>query len=230
MRVSGFDDGIAIFFFDPYGGGMNPKGILIVAVMVLFGGTRIMSEIEVGKAVELTISRATVMDIANIEAGRSIQITIGGVPAEEKAKIDATYPVSKEGMVNLPFIGKMKAAGKTAEELKAAIEKAYVDGGIYEAPEIQILSSPGCGGPLVAQVHIGGQVLKTGPIDFADGMTLGDAIKAAGGATEFGSLKRVKLYRDGLMTSYDLTKKGSMAIPLEKNDTLEVSAKNFGCR
>ena len=187
---------------------MNQRGILMIVLLALFCG---------GQA------------ICQIEAGKSIQITIKGVPAEDKAKIDAHYPVNAEGMVNLPFIGKMKAAGETPEQLKAAIEKAYVDGGIYEAPEIQVLSEF-VDIYVVKVIHLGGQVRTPGSIDFTDGMTLWKAIQAAGGATEFGSMKRVNVYRDGKQTTYDLTVMANRKIPLEKNDTVEVPSKSIGCR
>lgn len=167
--------------------------------------------------------------ISQIEAGQSVQITIKGVPVEDKAKFDDHYLMNGEGMVNLPFIGKMKAAGETPEQLKAAIEKAYVDGRIYEAPEIQVLA--GFVDIYVVEViHLGGQVRIPGSIDFTEGMTLWKAIQAAGGATEFGSMKRVNVYRDGKQTTYDLTIMENRQIPLEKNDTVEVPSKSFGCR
>ena len=50
--------------------------------------------------------------MSQIEAGKSVQITIKGVAAEEKAKFDAVYPVSETGMLNLPFIGKVRFTGE----------------------------------------------------------------------------------------------------------------------
>ena len=59
-------------------------------------------------------------------------------------------------------------------------------------------------------------------------LTLYQAIQAAGGATEFGSMKRVKLFRGGKQKQYDLTQAQFMQIPLEPNDTIEVPQKTPG--
>jgi hypothetical protein len=58
-------------------------------------------------------------------------------------------------------------------------------------------------------------------------MTLHQAVQAAGGATEFGSLKRAKLYRDGKVQTYDLIDPESMLIQIEPDDTIEVPQKNW---
>ena len=40
-------------------------------------------------------------------------------------------------------------------------------------------------------------------------------------------MKRVKLFRGGQQTVYDLTKAQFMSIPVEPNDTIEVPQKNM---
>lgn len=187
---------------------MNLKGMLFVGLLALFGSAAGMSEIVAGKAV---------------------RIAIIGIPAEDKAKIDADYPVSEEGTINLPFVGKINVTGKTPEQISRDLEKAYVDAQIYMEPTVSV--TPGLiQDPVSEVIHIGGQVGRPGPIDFAEGMTLWKAIEAAGGATEFGSLKRVKLYRDGKQTIHDMTNKDHLSIPLNANDTIEVPEKSSGCR
>ena len=59
------------------------------------------------------------------------------------------------------------------------------------------------------------------------GLTLYQAIQAAGGATEFGSMKRVKLFRNGRQTLYNLTDSKAMGISVQPNDTIEVPQKNM---
>jgi protein involved in polysaccharide export with SLBB domain len=205
----------------PYHGRMNLKGMLLVALLALSGADVGMSQIVAGEAVPLTISGVP-GEQKGIEPGKAFRITIKGVPAEEKAKIDADYPVNERGEINLPFVGQINAAGKTTEQLARDIEKAYIDAQIYMEPTIGVLNGvTGCpdGDPVI---HIGGQVGKPGPIALAEGMTLWNAIQAAGGKTEFGSLKRVRLYRDGKQTTYDMTIEEHQSVPLKANDTIEV--------
>lgn len=165
--------------------------------------------------------------MSQIEAGTSVQITIMGVPAEEKGKIDALYPVSESGTVNLPFIGTMRAAGLRPETLAATIQNAYRSAEIYNNPTIQVVSTTEGGGVREQMVHIGGQVRRPGPAKFNNNLTIYQAVQAAGGATEFGSLKRVKLYRNGKTQTFDLTNPQFMRVPLRPDDTIEVPQKNW---
>lgn len=165
--------------------------------------------------------------LSQIEAGRSVQIAIMGVPSEEKGKIDANYPVSESGTINLPFIGTMRAAGMSSEGLAVAIQNAYKRAEIYDEPTIHVFSNT-IGGAIENQVvHLGGQVRKTGPLSYQKNLTIYQAVQAAGGATEFGSMKKVKLFRNGKMQTFDITKDQFKNVPLEPNDTLEIPQKNW---
>lgn len=164
---------------------------------------------------------------SQIEAGRSVQIAIMGVPSEEKGKIDAIYPVSSSGTINLPFIGTIRAAGMSAEGLAVAIQNAYKNAEIYTDPTIQVFSTVAGGAVENEVVHLGGQVRRPGPLAYQNNLTIYQAIQAAGGATEFGSLKRVKLFRQGKMQNYDVTKDQFKNVPLEPNDTIEIPQKNW---
>lgn len=165
---------------------------------------------------------------AQIRAGRAIQISILGVPSEEKQKFDSMYPVSESGQINMPFIGRVKAAGLRAEQLAAALEERYRSAEIYRNPTIHVIDTDA---KTIEQqkVFVGGQVRRNGAVPYTRQLTLYQAIQAAGGATEFGSMKRVKLFRKGQQKQYDLTKSQFMHIPLEPEDTIEVPQKGpFG--
>ena len=161
---------------------------------------------------------------AQIQAGRAIQISISGVPAEETQRINQIYPVSESGMINMPFIGKVQAAGLRAEQLASSLEGRYKAAGIYRNPTFQVIDSSQK--TIEEQVVVvGGQVSRPGPVPYTRTLTLYQAIQAGGGATPFGSMKRVKVFRNGRQKQYDLTKAQFMHIPLEPNDTIEVPQK-----
>lgn len=162
--------------------------------------------------------------MAQIEAGQAVVITISGVPAEEKGRIDGTYPVSDAGNINMPFIETVRAAGLRNEDLAASLQARYKSAGIYNNPTIQVISN--AGNRINEQtVVIGGYVRAPGPKPWNKGLTLYQAVQAAGGATEFGSMKRVKIYRAGRPTTYDLTKSQFMSVLVQPNDTVEVPQK-----
>ena len=163
---------------------------------------------------------------AQIKAGKAIQITISGVPAEEKARFDVKYPVSSSGMINMPFIGKVRAAGRKAEDLAADLEKRYKEAEIYTDPVFQVIANDG---QTVDQqlVIIGGFVRRPGPTPFFDKITLWQAIQAAGGANEFGSMNRVELTRNGKVIKYDCSKPENQQIRLRPGDAINVPQKNW---
>ena len=159
-----------------------------------------------------------------IKPGKAVTLFISGVPAQEKSLVDGVYPVSATGMINLPHIGPVRAAGLQADQLSTVIQNTYNTRKIYTNPTVQILSSDQ--EKLDEQmVHVGGYVAMPGPVKFTQGLTLYQAVQAARGATAFGSMRRVKLYRDGKLREVDLTQGSSMSITLQPNDTIEVPQK-----
>jgi polysaccharide biosynthesis/export protein VpsN len=82
-------------------------------------------------------------------------------------------------------------------------------------------------GRIAPVVNIGGQVRHPGPLAWRKNLTIFDAILEAGGATEFGSLRRVKVSRDGTAKSYDLNDDKAKMIPVLPDDTIEVPQKNL---
>lgn len=80
----------------------------------------------------------------------------------------------------------------------------------------------------VSQVAVvGGQVRRPGPVNFRKDLTLWSAIQEAGGATEFGSMRRVKVIRDGKSTEHDLTKDDAKMLAAKAGDTIEVPEKTI---
>lgn len=162
---------------------------------------------------------------AQIEAGKSINITISGVPDQDRATISNTYPVSDGGMVNMPLIGPVRAAGLHNDELARSLQERYKSAGIYTNPTIQVISAIGGVNPNQETVTVGGQVRAPGPRPYTKELTLWGAIQGAGGPTEFGSMRRVKVIRNGAQKTYDVTKPQFMQIPLQRNDTIDVPQK-----
>lgn len=165
--------------------------------------------------------------MSQIEAGTSVQITIMGVPIEEKGKIDAMYPVSSSGKVNLPYIGVMGAAGLAPETLAQRIQNAYKAAEIYTSPTIQVVSTTEGATVKEELVVVGGQVRRPGPVKYNNNITIYQAIQNAGGPTEFGSMRRVVLFRAGKPITYDVTDPKFMKIKLRPDDTIDVPQKDW---
>lgn len=163
---------------------------------------------------------------AQIQAGKAINITISNVPDEDKTTVTGVYPVAENGMINMPFIGMVRAAGLQSQDLANSLQARYKSAGIYTNPTIQVITNAETAQVNQESVTVGGQVRRPGPVPYGKELTLWQAVQAAGGATEFGSMYRVKLFRDGNQKTYDLTKAQFMRVPLQRNDTIEVPQKN----
>ncbi|MES2476769.1 MAG: polysaccharide biosynthesis/export family protein [Verrucomicrobiota bacterium] len=162
---------------------------------------------------------------AQIRPGKAINITISNVPPEDKQTVNGVYPVSDSGTINMPLIGVVHAGGMSSSALQSTLQERYKSAGIYTNPTIQVIVDAETANVAQESVTVGGQVRRPGPVPFTRELTLWQAIQAGGGATEFGSMRRVKLFRDGKQKQYDVTKTQFMSIPLQRNDTIEVPQK-----
>ena len=174
----------------------------------------------------LWVSGVQGLVFGQIEPGAAIQITIQGVPPAEQGRINAVYPVSETGYITLWQVGSIRAAGVETDVLARRIEAAYKSAEIYTNPTIQILADSS--DKLTEQIlTVGGKVRVPGPKPFTRGMTLFDAVMAAGGPTEFGAINRVKLYRNGRVYTYDLTKGDHKLLKVYPRDTIDIPQKNW---
>ena len=162
-----------------------------------------------------------------IQAKQSIRITVTGIPLDEKGRIDGDYPVGESGAINMPFIGAVRAAGLRPEVLAATLQGRYKSAGIYRNPTFQVFATTGEGSVVDQVVTVGGFVRRTGPVKYTQGLTLWGAIQAAGGANEFGSMRRVKLTRAGKIRQYNVEQTQFMQIPLEPDDAIDVPQKTW---
>lgn len=98
--------------------------------------------------------------------------------------------VRPDGMISMPLLGDLQAAGLTPLQLSnqiAAKLKKYM-----QDPNVSVVLN---------QIHskviyLLGQVAKTGPVDMTPGMTLLQAISTAGGLTDYANPKKMYVLRD----------------------------------
>ena len=78
----------------------------------------------------------------------------------------------------------------------------------------------------IITIRVGGQVERPGPFEVLSGVDLQAAVDLAGGATVFGSMRRVKLYREGAVQVFDLVDPKTPSILLADGDSIEIPQKN----
>ena len=163
---------------------------------------------------------------SQIKSKETLQISIQGVPQSEQMRLNSMYVVSDSGTINMWEIGTMRAAGRTPTDLAASIAAAYQAKGIYTNPTFQVMPQD-AGKTLAATITVGGQVGGSGTKPYLEGMTLYDAVSAAGGPTPFGAMNRVKLYRSAKVYIYNLKTDAHKRVKLYPGDAVEVPEKNW---
>lgn len=157
---------------------------------------------------------------AVLRPGDQIEIRIGGVPAEEVSQVTGVYTVDGDGFINMPHIGKVRAAGATQSQLQGAIESTYKSQQIYTNPSITLAV------PNTARfVDVGGDVRAQQRVPFTADLTVLGAITAAGGFTEYADQGKVRLLRDGkviLINIKDVRKDPTKDIKLKPGDKIQV--------
>lgn len=98
--------------------------------------------------------------------------------------------VRPDGMISMALVGEIHAAGLTPLQLSGQIAdrlKKFVQSPVVSVVVAEIHSKT---------VNLLGEVTKKGPVELTSGMTLLDAIGAAGGLTEFANEKKIYILRD----------------------------------
>lgn len=103
--------------------------------------------------------------------------------------------VADSGEVEVPLIGRVKAAGRTCRELAQSIRPLLEKEYFYKATVIIGLDAVSA--KARGRVYLSGQVRQQGPIDIPpdERFTLSKAILKAGGFADFANHRKVKLIR-----------------------------------
>lgn len=162
---------------------------------------------------------------ATLRIGDPVQLTISGVPQDEQSQVNNVYVVDVSGSINLPYINKVKAKGRTPAELAAAVEQTYRANRIYTNPTITIVMQPAS-----RFVNVGGAVRNPGRVPFTEDMTLLTAINAAGGFNDFADQKHVRLLRGSevkLFNAKQIRSDPAKDVAVQPGDKIEVPQSLF---
>lgn len=171
----------------------------------------------------------SVLDEYYIGVGDSLRINVW-----RNAEISSDVPVRPDGMISLPLVGDIKAAGRTTEELSAALTTALTD--YVRNPQVTVIVTNPSSSDFQRRVRITGAVQNPQSLAYRDGMTVLDLVLMAGGPNEFASANNAKLYRrvDGKVKVYpiyldDLIEEGKVETnyALQPSDIVTVPERAF---
>ncbi len=108
-------------------------------------------------------------------------------------ELNVTAPVRPDGMISVPLVGDIAAGGHTPAEIATEIQNklsAYV-----RDPQVAVILTELRSHEYLSRVRVTGAVRQPISIPYRQGMTVLDAVLAAGGVTEFAAPDRSGLYR-----------------------------------
>ncbi len=158
-----------------------------------------------------------------------LQVTVWQNP-----DLSVSVPVRPDGKITVPLIGDVVAGGKTPTEVSGEIQgklKAYV-----RDPQVAVIVTQLRSHEYLTRVSVTGAVQHPISAPYHQGMTVLDAILAAGGVNAFAAADDTVLYRkangttkayrvrlDEILQSGDLTTN----YPLQPGDVITVPTRSF---
>lgn len=149
------------------------------AVLVLVGGCS--TEAVTAANPQIPVATST----AQLRSGDSLNIALQGVPDASTN----TVQIDEQGLITLPFIGTVTAAGLSTAELSQRIRETYIAKKIYTTVDVSVSVTE-------RYIYVGGEVQRPGRIIWTPDLTVAKAIQSAGGFTLYAKETAVSLVRE----------------------------------
>lgn len=158
-----------------------------------------------------------------------LQVTVWQNP-----DLSVSVPVRPDGKITVPLIGDVQAGGRTPTQVSAEIQtrlKAYM-----RDPQVAVIVTQLRSHEYLTRVSVTGAVQHPVSAPYHQGMTVLDAILAAGGVNAFAAADDTVLYRkiDGATKAYrvrldEILQSGDLATnyPLQPGDVITVPTRKF---
>ena len=146
-------------------------------------------------------------DDVPLRSGDQLTLRLAGVPMEEISQVTGVYSVDGAGDINVPYLGKVHAAGLKQAEVQASIEALYKSKGIYSTPVVTIAVQ------FDRLVDVEGDVRAPQRVHYTPDLTLLGSIAACGGFTDYADQTKVSILREGKQTLVNIKKVRQSQIP-----------------
>jgi polysaccharide export outer membrane protein len=107
--------------------------------------------------------------------------------------LDVSVPVRPDGKISVPLVGDIDAGGRTPEEVAAEIKEKLAT--FVRDPQVTVILTQLRSHEYLSRVRVTGAVRQAVSVPYRQGMTVLDAVLAAGGTNEFAAADRTELYR-----------------------------------
>ena len=140
-------------------------------------------------AVEATPNTSdSASDIYRIGKDDIVQISVWRNP-----ELSVTVPVRPDGRISVPLVGDVLVADRTPDEVSTDIEAKLAT--YVRDPQVSVILTELRSHEYLSRVRVTGAVRQPISVPYREGMTVLDAVLAAGGVTEFASADSTKLFR-----------------------------------
>lgn len=149
--------------------------------------------------------------------------------------LGVTVPVRSDGKITVPLIGDIQAGGMRPEAVAARARELLAD--YVRDPHVTVIVTELRSHEYLSRVRVTGAVRTPVSLPHRQGMTVLDAVLAAGGPNEFAAADRSALHRhleDGVVRSYALPlrrilEEGDLSAnhKLAPGDVITVPQRNF---
>jgi len=170
------------------------------------------------------------VDTYHIGVDDMVQVSVWHNP-----DLSVTVPVRPDGNISVPLIGDVRAGGRTPEDVAADVKQRLTT--YLRDPQVAVILTELRSHEYLSRVRVTGAVHQPISVPYRQGMTVLDAVLAAGGTTEFANGDRTSLYRrqdGGSVQSYDvkldrIMKKGELSsnFPVQPGDIITVPERAF---
>jgi len=108
-------------------------------------------------------------------------------------ELGITVPVRPDGKISVPLVGDVNAGGLTPAEVAKDIQEKL--GAFVRDPQVAVILTDLRSHEYLSRVRVTGAVRQPVSLPYRPGMTVLDAVLAAGGVTEFAAPYRSDLHR-----------------------------------
>ena len=129
-----------------------------------------------------------VVDAYLIGVDDQLQVTVWHNP-----DLSVSVPVRPDGKITVPLVGDIPAGGRTTDQVGSEIQTKLAQ--YIRDPQVAVILTALRSHEYLSRVRVTGAVRAPISIPFRQGMTVLDAVLAAGGTTEFAAPDRTELYR-----------------------------------
>lgn len=153
-----------------------------------------------------TTGPSVLVEKYKMAVGDQVQINVW-----KNAELSLTAPVRPDGKISMPLIGDVMAVGYAPEEMAKRIERKLAN--YVRAPRVTVILTQLQGHEFLSAIRVTGSVAQNRSIPYTQGMTVLDAVLAAGSVDLYADANNTKLHRR--------TKTGSVAYDVRLKDIME---------